>query len=223
MALNLVLIIWLSALGIIKDEGVPVFKGGEKYLSSFISRSLIYPEYAKQNCLQGTVNISFQLTRKGKIFNSRVEKGFGIDLDDEALRIVRLTSDRWVVPASFDTAQSIVIPINFSLKEFDCNRRSPDDIKEAIAAYRARQDLTKAVINFYEKKTSQAYSAADENRIQELKQQLGYDDKFFNRLLKQAQQKLKQGDKEGACEDFNLIRRLGSDMAQKAIADNCSN
>lgn len=223
MVFNLILIAWLSVSGIIKDDGIPVFKGGERYLSSFIARNLIYPEYAKQNCLQGTVNISFQLTQKGKIFNSKVEKGFGVDLDDEALRIVRLTSGRWLVPASFDTSQSIVIPINFSLKEFDCNRRSADDINEAIAAYKARQDLTKAVMNFYEKKASQTYSAADENRVLELKQQLGYDDRFFSRLLKQAQQKLKQGDKEGACDDFNLIRRLGSDIAQKAIADNCVN
>lgn len=222
MALNLILIVWLSVFSI-QDNGVPSFKGGERSLSSFISRSLIYPEYSKQNCLQGTVNISFQLTRNGIIFNSKVEKGFGIDLDDEALRIVRLTSGKWIVPVSFDTVQSIVIPINFSLKDFDCNRRSAEDAKQAIAAYKARLDLSNAIINFYEKKSTQAYSAADENRIQALKQQLGYDDKFFSSLFKQAQQKLRQGDKEGACEDFNLIRRLGSDMAQKAIVDNCSN
>lgn len=221
MGLNLLLIVWLSAFST-QDEGVPMFKGGERNLSSFISRSLIYPEYSKQNCLQGTINISFQLTRKGNIFNSKVEKGFGIDLDEEALRIVRLTTGKWIVPASFDTTQSIVIPINFSLKEYDCNRRSADDTNEAIAAYKARLDLSKAVINFYEKQGTQAYSAEDESRILALKQQLGYDDKYFNRLLKQAQQKLKQGDKEGACEDFNLIRQLGSDISRKAIAENCT-
>lgn len=221
MALNMVLIVWLSVFGTVKTDAVPSFKGGAKSLNSFISNNLIYPEYAKQNCLQGTVQISFRLTKQGRIFESKVEKGFGIDLDSEALRIVRLTSGKWLVPTSFDTSQAIVIPINFTLKEYNCNERSPDEINEAIAAYKARQDLSHAVINFYEKKSSGSYSAADEVKILELKQQLGYDERFFDRLLRQAQQKHKQGDKEGACEDLNLIRKLGSNKSEKLLSERC--
>lgn len=221
MALNLILILWLAVSAFFQDT-VPQFKGGEKNLSSFIARRLIYPEYARQNCLQGTVQISFQLTRQGKIFGSRVQKSYGADLDDEALRIVRLTSGQWKVPASFDTTQSIVIPINFALKEYNCSNRSPEDIKAAIAAYKARQDLTAAVINFYDKKESGSYSADDESKILELQHQLGYDERFFDRLVKQAQQKLKQGDKESACEDFNLVRKLGSDRAKKFLTNYCN-
>ena len=199
----------------------PEFKGGSKNLNSFISRSLIYPEYSKQNCLEGTIQISFQLNRKGKIFSSKIEKGYGLDLDQEALRIVRLTSGRWTVPAQFDTTQSLVIPINFSLKEYNCNQNSDDDIKTAIAAYKARQDLSKAIFNFYEKKSKGTYTEADELKIVELKQQLGFDERFNDRMLKQGLQKLKSGDKEGACEDFNLIKKLGSRKSEKYIADNC--
>ena len=150
-----------------------------------------------------------------------MHKGFGIDLDSEALRIVRLTTGKWLVPGAFDTTQAIVIPINFTLKEYNCNERSPDEINEAIAAYKARQDLSKAVINFYEKKSSGSYSASDEDKILELKQQLGYDERFFDRLLRQAQQKFKQGDKEGSCEDLNLIRKLGSNKSEKLLSEKC--
>ncbi|MBC7914841.1 MAG: energy transducer TonB [Pyrinomonadaceae bacterium] len=221
MALNWVLLILFSASGFFGSEEVPEFKGGNKNLTSFITRSLIYPEYSKQNCLQGTVNISFQLNSKGRIFGSKVQKGFGTDLDKEALRIVRLTSGRWSVPGTFDTTQSIVIPINFTLKEYDCHQSSAIDIKEAIAAYQAHEDLTKAVFNFYEKKGEGTYAATDEAKISELKQQLGYDERFNDRLLKQALLKLKQGDKEGACEDFHFIRKLGSEKTKKFITDNC--
>ena len=217
MALNLALIFLLA----IFQDTAPEFKGGERSLNSFISRNLIYPEYAKQNCLQGTVQISFQLNKKGEVLSSQVHKGFGIDLDDEALRIVRLTSGNWKVPASFYTTQNIVIPINFSLKDYNCNEHSPDDIQTAITAYKARQDLTKAVINFYDKKASGSYSAEDESKILEIKQQLGYNERFFDRLLKQAQQKLKQGDNEAACDDFNLIRKLGSDKAKNFPTTSC--
>ena len=221
MALQITLLIWLAVFGIAKADPMPAFKGGAKSLNNFISSNLIYPEYAKQNCLQGTIQISFQLTKKGRIFGSKVEKGYGVDLDAEALRIVRLTSGRWIVPASFDTTQSIVIPINFSLKEYKCDERAPEEIQEAIAAYKARQDLTRAVVNFYDKKSSGSYSQADETKVLELKRQLGYDERFFDRLLKQAKQKLKQGDTEGACEDLNLIRDLGSNKSAELLSERC--
>ncbi|MBC8053567.1 MAG: TonB family protein [Sphingobacteriaceae bacterium] len=219
MAIHLAFIFHLLASVFLNDS--PEFKGGARGLNSFITRNLIYPEYSKQNCVQGTIQISFRLDRKGGIIESRVQKGFGIDLDDEALRIIRLTSGHWKVPQSFDTTQSIVIPINFSLKEYNCAERSQEDIRTSIAAYKAHEDLSKAVINFYEKKNNGSYSAADEMKILELKQQLGYDERFFDRLLRQGQQKLKQGDKYGACEDFNLIRKLGSEKSRKQLAENC--
>jgi TonB family protein len=221
MALNLLFIVWISIFGNTKEETIPEFKGGQKSLNSFIARNLIYPEYSKQNCIEGTVQISFKLTSTGNIFGSKIQKGYGVDIDDEALRIVRLTTGRWIVPSPFDTTQAIVIPINFSLKEYNCHQRSKEDIKEAITAFKAQQNLTQAIVNFYDKKSSRAYSAADEAKIVDLKRQLGYDEKYFKQLLKRAQQKLKQGDKDGACEDFNFIRKLGSDKAKAFIANNC--
>ncbi len=223
MALNLVLLLWTILTGTIKIDNVPEFKGGTRNLNSFVSRSLIYPEFSRQNCIQGTINIRFKLTHSGKIYNSLVDKGMGLDLDLEALRVVRLTSGRWNVPASFDTTQSIVIPINFTLTELSCTARSGEDIKAAITAYRSTQDLTRAILNFYQKKATGKYSQAEEGRILQLKSQLGYDEKFISRFLKQAQQKLKQGDKEAACEDFSFIHGLGSDKANNFLLKSCRN
>jgi TonB family protein len=202
-------------------EQQPVFKGGQKSLTSFIDNHLIYPEYSKDNCLQGTIQVSFKLNKQGKIYDSRVQKGFGVDLDQEALRVVRLTSGKWTIPADHDTLVSLVLPVNFSLREFKCNQRSKDEINAAINAYQARVGLNSAIYNFYDKKSQGSYDAADEARIIALKSQLGYDDKFIERLFKQAQRKLKQGDKEGACEDAQTVRRLGSNLSAAMISQNC--
>ncbi len=199
----------------------PVFKGGQKSLISFIDNHLIYPEFSKDNCLQGTIQVSFKLNPKGEIFDSKILKGFGVDLDIEALRVVRLTSGKWVMPASHDTSVSLVLPVNFALRDFKCEQRSKDDINAAISAYHARLGLNNAIYNFYDKKARGSYDQTDEVRIIALKTQLGYDDKFIERLLKQAQRKLKQGDKEGACEDAQTVRRLGSDLSASMIAQSC--
>lgn len=220
MAINLLLIFLLNIASLFAEEQ-PVFKGGQKSLHSFIYNNLIYPEYARENCLQGTIQISFKLNKQGRIYRSEVQKGFGIDLDREALRLVRLTSGKWIMPADHDTLVAMVLPVNFSLKDFKCEERSRDDINAAINAYQARQGLNDAIFNFYDKKAEGSYDPADEARIESLKLQMGYNDKFIDRLLKQAQRKLKQGDKEGACEDFHIIRRLGSDRATVFIDLNC--
>ncbi|WP_207421672.1 TonB family protein [Desertivirga brevis] len=210
----------LSLFGMRRDD-IPEYKGGATNLNSFISRSIIYPEYSKFNCLQGTIQVSFRLNKKGRIVESKVTKGMGIDLDEEALRVTRLTSGKWTVPASFDTTQYLTIPINFSLREYNCENKSAEEIREAIGAYRAHEDLTKVVTNYYQRRNEGNYSAESEAKILEIKEQLGLDEKFIDRLVRQANQKLKQGDKEGACEDFTFVKNLGSNKADKQIADNC--
>jgi len=223
MILKYLLIVFtliLSLLGIRRND-IPEYKGGMTGLNSFISRSIIYPEYSKFNCLQGTIQVSFRLNKKGRIVQSKIERGMGIDLDDEALRVIRLTSGKWTVPAAFDTTQFLTIPINFSLREYNCESKSKEEIRDAIAAYKAREDLTNAVVNYYQHKN--AGNANDENelKILDIKEQLGYDEKFIDRTIRQAGQKLKQGDKESACEDWTFVKNLGSDKADKFINEHC--
>ena len=203
------------------NAGQPEFKGGTAKLNYFITSNIVYPEFAKQNCLQGIIQVKFRLNKEGRVYDSFVQKGFGVDLDKEALRIVRLTSGKWIMPAGYDTTVAVVLPINFSLQQYKCEQRSKDDINAAIAAYQARESMMKAVTNFYQKKYAGQANSADEAKVSELKAELGFDDAFIIRRLKQAQTKIKQGDRESACEDFNFIHNIGSDKADKLLAQYC--
>lgn len=218
MTYKLIFILLLNFTAFLTDDR-PVFKG--KSLRTYIDNVLIYPEYSRDNCLQGTVQVSFKLDSQGRIYQSEVQKGFGTDLDIEALRVVRLTSGKWIIPPGYDTLVSMVLPVNFGLRDFKCEERTKDEINAAIAAYRARKGMSEVIFNYYDKKAEGTFSDVDELRIQNLKYQLGYDEKFIDRLLKQAQRKLKQEDFEGACEDFEMIRRLGSDKSAPFLAQNC--
>ena len=215
-----ILVLLFRMVGITQTDQ-PQFKGGQNNLHSFIKNHLIYPEFSKANCLQGTINVSFKLDKQGNIYDSEVQKGYGIDLDDEALRIVRLSSGKWIIPANYDTTTAVVLPVNFSLKDYECEQRDKDQLNAAISAYHARTDLTKAILNFYDKMAAGEAKAGEEAEILALKNQLGYNEKYINRLYKQALRKLKQGDKESACEDFQTVRRLGSELADKSIKANC--
>jgi TonB family protein len=199
----------------------PRFKGGERALTSFLANNQIYPAYSKANCIQGTIMVSFKLNREGDVYESEVQKGFGVDLDKEALRLIRLSSGKWNVPADYDTSLSLVLPVNFSLREFDCEQRPKDEIKKAVQAYQSRLGLTEAITNYYQNRALGKTDVAEEVTIMQLKAQLGYDQRYIDRALKEAQRKIKQGDLESACEDLNFIKNLGTDKANKLIAQNC--
>lgn len=222
MILNWLLILWTAFFSSVNNDERPAFKGGKKGIESFISENLIYPAYSRQNCIQGTIQVGFKLNGAGRVIDAKVQKGFGIDLDEEALRIVRLSSGKWMVPEGFDTSNVMVLPVTFALQGYNCDSRPAKEIQEAINAYRAQEELTGAITNFYERRQPGKYTARDEQKIIQLKEQLGYDEDFIDNVIAQAKKKLKQGDKEGACDDLQFVKKIGSDKADELISKYCN-
>lgn len=201
----------------------PVFKGGTDAFNSFIASHLMYPEFSRQNCISAVIRVSFQVSQSGSVSGVRVEQGPGIDLDEEAVRVIRLTSGKWQVPAGTGTTR-LILPVRFTPDYARCTRLNngqPMDMNAAILAYQNRQELENAVTNYYSNKYKGKADPAKEQEIIALKKQLGIDDDFLNDVLDQANQKLKQGDKEGACKDWNFIRNTGSSLADNYIAKYC--
>jgi len=197
----------------------PSLKGG---LESFVMNNKIYPRYSLQNCIDGTVTISFKLNKAGEVYFSKIQKGIGTDLDDEALRLIRLSSGKWTVPADHDTTVSVVVPINFKLSGDDCRNKSQKDIKQAIEIYKTNVGMTDAVLNFYRHKATGKFTAEEERRIEALKASLGYDEAYMQMRINDGLKKLKQKDRQGACEDFMFVKNMGYDLADEQIAKYCN-
>ncbi|MGY0039246.1 energy transducer TonB [Pedobacter sp. NJ-S-72] len=196
----------------------PVLKGG---LETFIQTNIIYPAFSLQNCIQGKINISFKVNRAGEVYTSKVSSGLGIDLDQEALRLIRLSSGKWQVPDRYDTTYVLIAPVNFTLSGGDCNLVNAQQKDKAIAAYKANEGLTDVITNFYRNKAQGNYNEADEGRIIALRKELGYDDAYLEKIIKQGQKKLKQKDKQGACEDFLFVKYMGSALADELLGKYC--
>ena len=213
--------IWLIGFANLFTADQPTFKGGNAALNSFITSRLIYPAFSKNNCLQGTIYIAFSIKKNGEIYNSKIQKGMEIDLDREALRLVRLTSGKWDLNENHDEKLQLVIPVNFVLQNYNCNQRSAEQINQAKELYRNRLALENAILGFYKNKASGNANQADELEIIKFKAELGFDDDFIAKKLREGKQKLKQGDKESACEDFYFVKYLGSTLADELIAEHC--
>lgn len=199
----------------------PHFKGGDSELAYFLKENLVYPEYSRQNCISGTIQVSFNVDGAGKLHNVKIYKGMGIDLDDEAIRVLKLTSGKWIVSAGTDPNANLVIPITFNADDTRCRESGNTDMGTAIEAYKAREALVAAVTNYYSNKYQGKADTTKEDQIIALKEQLGFDDDFAGRIVKQANRKLKEGDKDGACEDWLFVRNIGSTKADSMLAKYC--
>lgn len=200
----------------------PTFKGGANALNSFLANTLVYPEYSRQNCISGNIQVSFQLQPDGTLTNVKIQKGLGIDLDEEALRIVKMTTGKWNIPQNYDKDISLVLPINFKLDEQRCSRTDARSIETAIQVYKARESMVQAVTHYYSTKFEGRADTSKEPEIIALKNDLGLDEEFADGLVRQGNRKLKQGDNAGACQDWLFVRNIGSTKANKLLAQNCN-
>jgi TonB family protein len=198
------------------------FKGGQAALYSFLSQKIIYPEYSRQNCISGTIKVSFMLDKNGKVIDAKVADGLGIDLDDEALRVIKLTSGKWNTSAKYNP-ETIIVPIRFEADQTVCGIYNQANTTQAIMAYKNRQLLEDELTNYYKAKYQGKADTTHEAEITGLKKLLGFDDKFISDMMEQANEKFQQGDTDGACHDWTFIKNIGSDQSDQMLAKYCNN
>jgi protein TonB len=73
------------------------YNGGTAALLKFISSTIVYPEYAKENEIQGRVYLQFIVRTDGSLSDIKVARSVpgGKILDQEAIRVIKLTSGKW--------------------------------------------------------------------------------------------------------------------------------
>jgi bla regulator protein blaR1 len=76
-------------------EVMPKFQGkGADEFRLFIKENLKYPEEAQKQEIDGRVFVSFVIDKNGNVRNVKIERGVHSSLDEEAIRVVKL-SPKW--------------------------------------------------------------------------------------------------------------------------------
>ncbi|OHX67282.1 energy transducer TonB [Flammeovirga pacifica] len=92
------------------------FPGGLGKFYKFLGKNIKYPRQAQRMNVTGKVYVQFVIGKDGSITDMKVVKGLGAGLDEEALRVLKL-SPKWS-PAEQRgriVRQRMVIPISFKL------------------------------------------------------------------------------------------------------------
>ena len=93
------------------------YPGGFEAMAAYISKSIVYPEKAKADGVEGKVFVQFVVDTDGSIAEATVLRGVGGECDAEALRVVK-SMPKWQ-PATFKgkpARSKYVMPINYTLK-----------------------------------------------------------------------------------------------------------
>lgn len=98
-------------------EQQPEFNGGEEALLKYLAENIKYPDYAKQNNIQGRVYISFVVEKDGSITNVTVKRDIGGGCGAEAVRVVK-AMPRWKPGKQRDKSVRVAftLPVNFKLR-----------------------------------------------------------------------------------------------------------
>jgi TonB family protein len=97
-------------------EEKPEFPGGNAALMQFLGSNTKYPEYAKENGIQGRVFVAFVIDKDGKVIDVEILRGVHKILDKEAIRVVSSMPD-WSPGIQKGKAVKVryQVPINFKL------------------------------------------------------------------------------------------------------------
>jgi len=94
----------------------PSFNGGDaNEFLKWVNQSLVYPEIAKKNGIQGRVVLQFTIDEDGSVTNVKVIRGVHPLLDNEAVRVVS-SSPKWNPGREFGhpVRSTFTLPVVFS-------------------------------------------------------------------------------------------------------------
>ncbi|WP_041340230.1 energy transducer TonB [Runella slithyformis] len=77
-------------------QELPKFSGGLSALGMFLGRNIKYPKEAARKNISGKVFISFVVCEDGSLCDYELLKGIGGGCDEEALRVVKGMSGKWL-------------------------------------------------------------------------------------------------------------------------------
>ncbi|TKC12486.1 TonB family protein [Pedobacter polaris] len=95
----------------------PSYPGGMKAFYQFLAKEIRYPVNAQKNSVQGTVRLSFVVTKTGKIQDISVIESPDNDLSREAVRVLQYSSN-WLPAKELGEPVNMkyTVPVRFALK-----------------------------------------------------------------------------------------------------------
>jgi TonB family protein len=168
----------------------------------YLAEKVQYPERSENSGKEGTTIVQFTVFPSGELDDFRIVNSVTSDIDDEVIRVLKSTDGMWRPGQNNGTpvAMEKEVAVTFQIE-------GSDHLKLARNLYsRANKKLLK---NKYKK------------ALRLLDYALVYQPYDKTILLKRGQTQLLAGNMGGACQDWNRLKSLGSDLADVYLEKHC--
>ena len=119
MTLLLAMLACMSASAqdtMIDETCPPQFPGGDAALISFLNENIMYPPTAAQDKVEGKVIVQFMVKKTGKIDKVKVLRSVHKDLDEEAVRVIKMMPDFIPAKQNGEVVDMLyTVPVSFKL------------------------------------------------------------------------------------------------------------
>lgn len=181
----------------------PVFIGSDSGATSFndyVNKNLNYPFQAMANCIEGLIVLEYTLTAEGTVQEPDFLSSVGAGCDEEALRILRSTSGKW-------------LPAKKNGEKTDCRMISQ-------VMFKSPNPRCERTLDYYYKKANDAYYSRDYRRaINYLNHILRINPFDHSAKLKRGISYLETGKRDQACFDW---RSMEYDIPKQLINKHCN-
>ena len=168
----------------------------------YLDKAIEYPKRSEDQLREGCVVIQFTVLENGKLDNFEVINSVTNDIDEEVIRVLESTDGMWNPGKNngYSVAMEKEVAITFKIGE-------SNHVKLAQKFYR------RAIKKFEQNKYRKTLRLLDHALVYQ-----PYDKTV---LLKRGQTKLLTGNMDGACQDWNRLKFLGSDLADVYLEKHC--
>ncbi len=99
-------------------EQMPEYNGGQKALMAFLGNNIKYPAAAKKAGVEGVTVISFIVETDGSVSEIKTVKTLSPETDEEARRVVKLTSGQWEpgMQSGKTVRVKYTLPVRYAIK-----------------------------------------------------------------------------------------------------------
>ncbi len=168
----------------------------------YLGEKIEYPKMSENMMKEGCVIIQFTVLENGDLDNFEVINSVTSDIDNEVIKVLKSTDGMWRPGKNNGTpvAMEKEVAVTFQME-------NSDHLKLAQKFYR------RANKKFEKNKYKKALRLLDHALVYQ-----PYDKAV---LLKRGQTRLLTGNMGGACQDWNRLKSLGSDLADAYLEKHC--
>lgn len=114
-------------------EEQPMSQGGMNGWHEYLSRNIKYPAEARENGIEGTVIVMFEIHENGSINNVEILRGIGESADQEAIRVVQ-NAPNWEpgMQRGRVVKTRMRLPIRFKIAGAENSEQITSQLKESL-------------------------------------------------------------------------------------------